>query len=236
MRHHSSIRTLAVLLLVAACGQGSLAASPSEQAQARKDALSSLRSMNAISLEETRETCAEGRAHIVRQKQLARGNGFPEVWEWCAAAVDAAAIRTLSAGLYASLVVRELGIGHQVDSVATIAAVQNERPGVLLAAIVTSAGQGAAAYRGLTGKSFELRPELAYDAGHFVGQAQPQKIPALSPDAIREGIRTCFSGAPSVSITLDGRTLPATKACLIVGGNVGRRFATGSTSAIPDQP
>jgi len=208
------------------------------RAQARQDRLDELDVTDAISLGDMREICSDGGAGVVRAKQLARGNGFPEVHEICRAVIDVAAKRGLSWDLYGGLVVRELGIGWGVESEGTFAAVQNGEPGKMLTAVVQAAGRGETQFTGLTGKVMPLRPELAYDAGYYVGRAQPQNIPALSPAAIEEGAQACYSEPPLDRITLDGHALPATKACLIVGGNAGKRFPVDDAApeAAPTAP
>ncbi|MCK0197371.1 hypothetical protein MWN34_10650 [Ancylobacter sp. 6x-1] len=206
-----------------------------EKARSIKDALNELKYIDAISLDDTRLNCAQGLTPKLKAMQEARSNGFPEVWEYCAAAVDAAAERKLSAALYGSLTVREMGIGNQVDSEGTMEAVANGEDLQTMLAIRRAAAKGDSSYTGITGKVMPLRPELAYDLGHYQGQAKPESIPAISAGAQAQGVVACYAETPLDSITLDGHVLPATKACFIVGGNAGKRYAvspeqTGSTT------
>lgn len=221
----AALLSVASASLPAAEAASSTRQEQADKAEARRDRLSELAFIDVITLEEVRETCAEGRGDVVRQKQLARGNGFPEVHEWCRAAVDAATRRNLTAYLYGSLAVRQLGIGNQVQSEATVAAIQNGEPAKVGTAIRDAAAKGLTSYVGLSGKAEALRPELAYDAGHWYGRVNPSAIPTLSPETLEQAARACFAETPAVTITLNGVAVPATKACLIVGGNVGKKFA-----------
>lgn len=212
-----------------AYGAESTSSTRQEQADktdARRDALKELSFIDAITLEEIRETCAEGRAYQVRQKQLARGNGFPEVHEWCRAAVDAAAARELPLHLFGSLAVRQLGVGRMVHSDATVAAIQNGEPAKVGSAVLSASSKGMTTYIGLSAKAEPLRPELAYEAGHWYGSIKPEAVPLLSPEILEQAARACFTETPAVTISLNGAAMPATKACLILGGNAGKKFAT----------
>jgi hypothetical protein len=201
--------------------------SEAERAQERKDAINELSFMDVFTLDEQRNNCAEGGEWNVKRMQEARGNGYPQVHEICAAAEDVAARRKLTAHLFESIAVRELGIGNQADSERTQQAVDSgvASPVKLANIILNAAVKGNTSYIGLSGKEQALRPELAYAAGHWYGRANPEQIVALSAEAQEQGKRECYKEIPEKVITLDGHTLPATKACAIVGGNAGTRFA-----------
>lgn len=201
-----------------------------DKAEARRDRISELSFINALTLGDMRSICAEGQANDIKRKQEARGNGYPEAHEICRAAIDVSAQRGLTGLLFGDLAVRQLGIGSRVQSDSTIAATVNGEPVKVGVAIRDAAAKGATSYIGLSGKAEPLRPELAYDAGHWFGRVRPDAIPTLPPDVQEHAARACYAETPADTITLNGIAVPATKACFIVGGNAGKKFAVSEST------
>jgi hypothetical protein len=220
---------ISILLLVASAGIAGAGSTTAERTQERNDRLEELDTMESTTVVEMREVCLRGLAWEVKAKQEAKGRGFPDVHEICRGAIDAQAQQKLSQFLYLNLALQDMGKAVAVDSSAELAMVSHGEATKLVNSIVAAASKGATEFRSpLSGKTYSLRTELAYDAGHWLGLTQPNLVPALTDIETERGAKECYERNNRSSISLAGKMLPATKACLIIGGYFGKQIAAAT--------
>lgn len=201
------------------------AASAGNGSRERQAAIDELATLDAEGLAYDRQACAENRIANVKARVEAKGSAFPDAADYCPAVVDAAAARGLSVELYINLYLQaRYGKANILDA-SEMRLVAHGEDSKTAIAILRAASQGATSYTDLVGKRHPLAPALAYDAGHWFGQVRPDKILLISdPSELRLSRRACYDPL-ATTIAVNGRAMPATQACAIIGGNAGKRFA-----------
>ena len=201
-----------------------------------KGALDSVAWAPADNILEMRELCAAGAMNGVKAELDKKGVGFPEVAAMCRKVIDGAAERNLSSMLYINQALGDL-YNRRIVSEESINKVSNDEVIRSLGNIVASASKGETTHPTLSGKVVPLRPEQAYDAGHWFGQLQPQTVPDMPSAELNKVADQCFSKTPAKTITIQGLDYPATQACLIAGGNFGKQVMLSKEKAeLPTRP
>jgi len=184
-----------------------------------------LRLDDATSLHNLRMLCMNGLGAKLRNRQLARGNDFPEVHSFCRAAEEASIRYRSWYRLFASLVLQDR---YGLTSAESAEELDRAKPGEiskLMLAVVDAAEAGIATFTGDSGRAYPYRPELAYMTGLSYGMINPDRVMPI-PDAIELEVaaRGCFASNPLNTITLNNEAMPSRRACLFVGALMGQRL------------